>query len=98
MATASASGLRDISAASSAICNVNGIEGKLSYYGYDIADLARHSTFEEVIYLLWHGELPTHAQLTQLAATLKLEVELPAGIQDLLHALPSSGSPMSASV
>jgi citrate synthase len=96
MATASAAGLRDIIAASSAICNVNGTEGKLSYYGYDIADLAKHSTFEEVIYLLWHGELPTSSQLTQLATTIKSEMELPAGIQDLLHALPSSGSPMSA--
>jgi len=91
-----AAGLRDVIAASSGICNVDGVQGKLSYRGYDIADLARHSTFEEVIYLLWHGELPTHLQLEQLAEVIKSEAELPAEILDMLGSLPSSGAPMSA--
>jgi len=89
-------GLRDVIAASSGICNVDGVQGKLSYRGYDIADLARHSTFEEVIYLLWHGELPTHLQLEQLAEVIKSEAELPAEVLDMLGSLPSSGAPMSA--
>ena len=35
----------------------------LTYYGYPVQDLAEHCRFEEVAYLLWHGELPTAAQL-----------------------------------
>jgi len=75
---------------------VNGDQGTLCYYGYDIGDLARHATFEEVIYLLWHGELPTVSQLEQLSEVIKSESELPAEIIDLLGSLPSAGSPMAA--
>ncbi|MDB5077244.1 MAG: citrate synthase [Chloroflexi bacterium] len=89
-------GLRDVIAATSAICNVNGSEGKLSYFGYDIADLAEHSTFEEVIYLLWHGELPTCAQLDELSQSIKSESELPGEILALLASFPHTGSPMTA--
>ena len=53
------SGLRGVVAAQSSIGDVNGEQGILIYQGYDIHDLAEHSTFEEVIYLLWHGGLPT---------------------------------------
>ena len=52
-------GLEGIVAAQSAISDVNGIEGRLVYQGYDIHDLAEHATFEEVTYLLWNGRLPT---------------------------------------
>ena len=50
-------------AAQSAIGDVNGEQGILIYQGYDIHDLAEHSTFEEVVYLLWHGRLPNAAEL-----------------------------------
>ena len=55
-------GLEDIVAGSSSICDVNGKEGRLIYQGYDIHDLAEHSTFEEVVYLLWYGRLPTKTE------------------------------------
>jgi citrate synthase len=87
-------GLRDVIAASSAICLVNGNEGKLSYFGYDIADLAAHSSFEEVIYLLWHGELPTRAELDALTSSIKSEGQLPAEILALLRSFPKGGAPM----
>ncbi len=56
-------GLEGIIAAPTAICDLDGVNGRLAYRGYDIEDLARGSTFEEVVYLLWNGELPTREQL-----------------------------------
>jgi citrate synthase len=56
-------GLEDIVATSSRICYLDGDRGVLAYCGYDIHDLARHATFEETCYLLWHGRLPTRAEL-----------------------------------
>ena len=47
-------GLEDTVATSSAICYLDGDRGVLAYCGYDIHDLARNATFEEVCYLLWH--------------------------------------------
>src|SRR6266849_2351102 len=88
MSTTVTAGLRDVIAASSAICNVNGAEGRLSYFGYDIHDLADHATFEEVIYLLWNGELPTRTALEELTKRLNAETGLPAGILDLISAIP----------
>jgi citrate synthase len=93
MSTATA-GLRDVIAAASAICNVNGAEGKLSYFGYDIQDLAEQATFEEVIYLLWHGELPTRAQLVSHTEALAAEAGLPQPIQALLAGFPTNATPM----
>ncbi|TMF55811.1 MAG: citrate synthase, partial [Chloroflexi bacterium] len=52
-------GLEDVIAANSAICDIIGPEGKLTYRGIDIHDLARHSSFEETTYLLWFGHLPS---------------------------------------
>src|SRR5579884_1785506 len=59
-------GLEGVVAAASRICFVDGLEGRLLYQGYDIHDLAAHGTFEEVAYLLWHGELPTRPPLDAL--------------------------------
>src|SRR2546428_6111894 len=55
-------GLEDTVATSSAICYLDGDRGVLAYCGYDIHDLARHATFEEVCYLLWHRRLPAPAR------------------------------------
>lgn len=87
-------GLEGIVAAQSSISDVNGDEGKLIYYGYDIHDLARRSTFEEVIYLLWHGELPTSSALDQLKQQLTAEISLPAPILDLIASIPRDANPM----
>ena len=66
-------GLEGIVAGESRISDVNGDEGKLIYAGYDIHDLAEHSTFEEIIYLLWNGKLPTRAELDQVQQQLTAE-------------------------
>ena len=63
-------GLEDVVAASSAICYLDGDRGVLAYYGYDIHDLARGASFEEVCYLLWHGRLPNRAELGDLQSQL----------------------------
>lgn len=87
-------GLEGIVAAQSSISDVNGIEGKLIYAGYDIHDLAQHATFEEVVYLLWNGKLPTAGELDGLKAQLNAETDLPAEIIELIRLLPKSANPM----
>src|SRR5262250_2367216 len=56
-------GLEGVVAAETKLCDLDGKNGRLAYCGYDIADLARRATFEEVAHLLWHGELPNRSQL-----------------------------------
>src|SRR5215475_9008120 len=87
-------GLEGIVAAQSAISDVNGIEGRLIYAGYDIHDLAEHSTFEETIYLLWQLRLPTASELEDLKVKLAAEAALPDEIHRLIVNLPSTASPM----
>ncbi|MEK6322431.1 MAG: citrate synthase [Acidobacteriota bacterium] len=87
-------GLEGIVAAESRISDVNGDEGKLIYAGYDIHDLAEHSTFEEVIYLLWHGALPARPELDELKHQLSSETGLPTPIQVLISSIPKSANPM----
>ena len=55
--------LSGVAVAETAICSIDPEQGILRYRGYDIADLAEHSTYEEVAYLLLDGELPTEEQL-----------------------------------
>jgi citrate synthase len=87
-------GLEGVVAGESSISDVNGQEGRLIYAGYDIHDLAQHSTFEEVIYLLWNLELPTRSELDQLKQQLSRESGLPPQIQDLIRSIPKEASPM----
>ncbi|MBM3947240.1 MAG: hypothetical protein FJ315_07590, partial [SAR202 cluster bacterium] len=75
-----AAGLRGVIAGQSRICTVDGNEGKLVYQGYSISDLAQHSSFEEVVYLLWNGRLPNEAELAALKAELAAAAPLPAPV------------------
>src|SRR6202040_2578597 len=81
-------GLEDIVATSSAICYLDGDRGVLAYCGYDIHDLARHATFEEVCYLLWHQRLPTRAELGDLQSELAASRPLPEPVIRLMRMLP----------
>jgi citrate synthase len=87
-------GLEGVVAAQSTISDVNGIQGRLIYCGYDINDLAAHSTFEEVIYLLWNRRLPTRKELDQLKQELSREASLPAEMKDLIKWIPKTAKPM----
>src|SRR6266568_4480593 len=85
-------GLEDTVATSSAICYLDGDRGVLAYCGYDIHDLARHATFEEVCYLLWHRRLPTRAELGDLQSQLTAERPLPEPVLRLIRALPDGNT------
>ena len=61
----------------------------LAYCGYDIHDLARHATFEEVCYLLWHRRLPTRAELGDLQSQLVAARPLPEPVLRLMRTLPA---------
>ncbi|GCE27313.1 citrate (Si)-synthase [Dictyobacter alpinus] len=87
-------GLEDIVATRSRICDLDGKLGKLTYYGVDIHDLAQSSSFEETAYLLWHGVLPTRAQLDDLRLRLHAHRALPGQIIELMHLLPKTTTPM----
>lgn len=64
-------GLEDVIANTSDICFVDGREGRLIYQGYDIHDLVNgNASFEEVIYLLWNGQLPTKQALSDFSAQI----------------------------
>src|ERR1041385_1040761 len=81
-------GLEDTVATSSEICYLDGERGVLAYCGYDIHDLARHATFEEVCYLLWHRRLPTRGELGDLQSQLPADRPRPEPIIRLMRSLP----------
>jgi|ERR1041384_3868842 citrate synthase len=87
-------GLEGVVAAVSGICYIDGDRGILSYRGYDIHDLATHSTFEETCYLLWFGSLPTRSQLEDFKRRLASERQLDPAIITLLKQAPKSALPM----
>jgi citrate synthase len=80
-------GLEGIVAAESRICYIDGDAGLLSYQGYNIHTLAEHATFEEVIYLLWHGRLPKQAELDELKAGLLANRPIPAEVTAFLKSV-----------
>ena len=92
MSTLAKAGLEDIVATSSAICYLDGARGVLAYCGYDIHDLARHSTFEEVCFLLWQRRLPSRAELGDLQSQLVAARPLPEAIIRLMRSLPRGNS------
>ena len=88
------SGLEGIVAAATETSLVDGKKGRLVYRGYDIDDLAAHSTYEEVAYLVWYGSLPTSAQLAELEHSLAIQRELPKDLERLLEEAPRTAHPM----
>src|SRR5438067_7142612 len=87
-------GLEGIIAAETRIGDVRGQTGQLVYFGYDINDLAGKVSFEEVVYLLWHGRLPRRAELENLTNALRAERELPQGVIDFIRRAPKSAAPI----
>lgn len=87
-------GLEGVVVGVSAICAIDGARGRLSYRGYDIADLVAQATFPEVVLLLWHGELPPRARLRRLEADLRRAGDLPDAALALLRRLPAQAPPL----
>lgn len=87
-------GLAGVVADTSAISKVNPETNSLLYRGYPVQELAAKKTFEDVAYLLWHGELPTPAQLTEQTAAERVHRELPDNVRDAILELPTDCHPM----
>ncbi len=93
-APAAGKGLQNIVVGQTKLSEVNGTEGKLIYAGYKIEDLAAHASFEEVIYLLWHLQLPNKSQLEQISQQLNDHMTLAPEIIALMKSLPHNATPM----
>lgn len=88
-------GLEDVVAGVSEICFIDGDEGRLVYRGYDIHDLVNNNaTFEEVVYLLWYGELPNKEQLAAVTKDLQENRELHPELISFMKSLPKEATPM----
>jgi 2-methylcitrate synthase len=86
--------LSGTAAGNTAVCTVGRTGNDLHYRGYDILDFADKAEFEEIAYLLVHGELPNKAQLATYKAKLKSMRGIPQAVKQALEALPASTHPM----
>jgi 2-methylcitrate synthase len=86
--------LSGVCAGNTAVCTVGRTGNDLHYRGYDIVELAIQSTFEEVSYLLVHGELPTVSELKDYKKKMKSLRGLPAELKTVLEHIPAAAHPM----
>ena len=90
-------GLEGVLVSESSLSYIDGNEGELIYRGYPIDDLANNTSYEEVLYLLWHGELPTAAELDEFSDAMVDARELDDGVLDIVRELAETGEePMAA--
>jgi citrate synthase len=89
-------GLEGVPATQSAISNIDGQQGILSYRGYSIAELATHSSFLETAYLLIWGELPDPETLRTFQHDVQMHRRVSFRIRDMLKCFPAGGHPMDA--
>ncbi len=89
-------GLEGVPATNSAICDIDGIRGILTYRGYPLEQLAAHSSFLETTYLLIWGELPTIFQLRDFEHEVQMHRRVSFRIRDMMKCFPATGHPMDA--
>ena len=89
-------GLEDVVVSTSEICYIDGHLGRLLYRGFDVDDLVAQSSFEEVVWLLWHGRLPTRKELEAHVKALSSSAtrKLPPKLLAMLKLLPKKTTPM----
>ena len=87
-------GLEGVVAAETKLCDLDGRNGRLAYGGYDIEDLARRASFEEVCHLLWYGDLPNAAQLDRTTLALIAARDIPAELVQAFRLMPKTTDPM----
>lgn len=87
-------GLEGVVVGQSKLSDIDGEVGELIYAGYDIDDLARNTTFEEVCYLLWNGELPNRQQLDGFRRELIAQARLDDRVLAVIRTLPDDADPM----
>ena len=91
-------GLEDVVVSTTEICFIDGHKGRLVYRGYDVDDLVAHASFEEVVFLLFHGRLPNRkeAEANQKALSSAANRKLPPKLIAMLRQLPKKTTPMEA--
>jgi citrate synthase len=87
-------GLEGVVAAETRLCDLDGRNGRLAYGGYDIDELARQASFEEVAYLLWHGELPKPTELDRFRVELAAARPIPPALTEAFRLMPRDTDPM----
>ncbi len=87
-------GLDDVYVKETSICLVDGVRGRLVYRGWDIRDLAEHSSFEETVYILIHGRLPTKEQLAETREALGENRAIGPEVVKLLRCMPPDAPPI----
>ncbi len=91
-------GFRSTASCSSAITLIDGEAGRLTYRGYSIEELAEHSTYLEVCYLLWYGSLPTQEQLDKFTHTITYHTMVHEGLRDFYKGFRRDAHPMAIMV
>ncbi len=94
MSTQSKGGLAGVTVADTALSKVDGEIGRLTFRGYDISELGTNATYEEVVYLLWHGNLPNRTQFEAFKAALKAKRALPSAVLNTMKNFPHEAHPM----
>lgn len=87
-------GFVNTAACTSAITYIDGDEGILRYRGYPIEQLAEHSSFLEVSYLLMYGELPTAVQLSEFTERVRMHTLLHEDMKRFFEGFPRDAHPM----
>lgn len=87
-------GLEGITAAETKMSFIDGEKGILEYVGIAIDDLARNSTFEETVYLLWNFKLPTKGELAEFSTQLRSRYKIPSELTKLILNTPKDAQPM----
>ncbi|TQQ83680.1 citrate synthase [Halonotius terrestris] len=97
MSTELKRGLEGVVVAESDLSYIDGDVGELIYRGYAIEELAREASYEETLYLLWHGDLPTETELAEFSDAMAAARELDDGVLDVVRELAESDEePMAA--
>src|SRR4051812_49879885 len=84
-------GLEGVVAAETRLSMVDGQAGELIIGGFDVAELAMNATFEETVWLLWHGGLPSEDELAAFRASLAARRTLPEATVELLRNMVGGG-------
>jgi len=87
-------GLEGVIFTDTKLSSIDGEAGKLSYCGYDIADLAARASYEETAFLLWYQRLPAGTELEMLSSWLRANRTLPKMVWGIMHSLPEQATPM----
>jgi len=97
MSTELKRGLEGVVVTESELSDIDGDAGRLIYRGYTIEELARQASYEETLYLLWHGELPNTNQLEAFADQMVAARSLDDGVLEIVRDLAEADEePMAA--